>query len=95
MPKEKVVKGSPGSYLVDMTNKVLGKFDEHGVIKTSDPDTIARIEILERERKSESRESKGERLNRLEREKRFEEIDAVANRVADILIERGIVGGKK
>ena len=94
MSKQKVVKGSPGSYLVDTTNKVLGKFDEHGVIKTSDPDTIARIEIFERERKSESRESKGERLNRLERERQFAEIDAIANRVADVLIERGVVGGK-
>lgn len=89
MAKDKVIKGAPGSYLVDLSKKVLGKFDDKGEFKTSDPDTMRRIELLEQHQAALEKESLGERLARENHEEQYSEYRKIAEIMVDVMIKKG------
>lgn len=95
MAKEKVLKGTPGAYIVDLSHKTLGKFDEKGEFRTDDPDTIKRIELMEEHEAALKKKPLGERLAEQHKQSKYEQYKEIANVMVDVMIDRGLVTQSK
>lgn len=88
---EKTFKGAPDSYVVDLTHKTLGRYDAKGEFKTSDPDTILRLERMEAHHKSLEKKPLGEQLREKAEKEKYQQYVEIAEVMCDIFEKRGLL----